>query len=105
MFKNKASKHLRKIQQGTLPYKYKNVTDQLSRNKQSWILEQDKERGIVLIDRTESSTRCLELLQMNQFIRLYHDPTKLIESKIERILRKFKNRLSSKEYYQLYPTG
>ena len=40
------------------------------------------------------------------FLDLYgaHDPTKSVEGKI-RILRKFKSRLSQKEYYQLYPTG
>ena len=38
-------------------------------------------------------------------MKLNHDPTKPIEGKIQRILRKVKNRLSSKEYYLLYPTG
>ena len=42
---------------------------------------------------------------MNQFVKLKHDPKKSIEGKIQRILRKLKNRLSSKEFYQLYPTG
>ena len=45
-----------------------------------------------------------QFYQSSLFIELNHDPTKSIEGKIQRILRKFKNRLSSKEYYQLYPT-
>ena len=57
------------------------------------------------MDRTKYTDKCLELLQMNQFMKLNHDPGKSIEGKIQLILRKVKNRLSSKEYYQLYPTG
>ena len=30
---------------------------------------------------------------------------KIVEGKIQRLLRKFKSRLSQKEYYQFYPTG
>ena len=56
------------------------------------------------MDRTKYNYKCLELLQTDQFIILNHDPTKSIEGKIQRIMRKLKNRLSSKEYYQLYPT-
>ena len=57
------------------------------------------------MDRAKYTEKCFELLQTNQFIKLNHDLTKSIEGKIQGILRKFKNRLSSKEYYQLYPTG
>ena len=57
------------------------------------------------MDRAKYTNKCLELLQTNQFIKLNHDSTKLIKGKIQHLLRKFKNRLSSKEYYQLYPTG
>ena len=57
------------------------------------------------MDRNKYTGKCLELLQTNQFMKLNHDPTKSIEGKIQRVLRKVKNRLSSKEYYQLYPTG
>ena len=42
---------------------------------------------------------------MDQFLKFNHDPTKSIEGKIQSILRKLRNRLSSKEYYQFYPTG
>ena len=57
------------------------------------------------MDRTKYTDKCLELLQTNQFMKLNHDPTKSIEGKIQRILRKVKNRLSCKEYCKLYPTG
>ena len=43
--------------------------------------------------------------ETNQFTKLNHDPTKSVEGNIQRLLRKFKSRLSQKEYYQLYRTG
>ena len=64
--------------------------------------EQDKGRGVVLMDRPKYTEKCLELLQTNQLTKLNHYPTKSIEGKIQRILRKIKNRLSPKDYYQLY---
>ena len=57
------------------------------------------------MDRTKYTDKCLELLQTNQFMKLNHDPTRSIEGKIQGILRKLKDRLSSKEYYQLYSMG
>ena len=88
-----------------VPYKYKKATDQLSRKKDLTVLKQDKGRGVVLMDRTKYTYKYLELLQTNKFMKLNHDLTKSIEGKIQRILRKVKNRLLSKEYNQLYPTG
>ena len=60
-----------------VPYKYKKVTDQLSRNKDLCILKQNKGRGVVLMDRAKYTNKCLELLQTNQFIKLNHDQTKV----------------------------
>ena len=57
------------------------------------------------MERSNYTDKCLELLQTNHFKKLNHDPTKSIECEMQRILRKVKNRLSPKEYYQLYPTG
>ena len=57
------------------------------------------------MDRAKYTTKCLELLQTNQFIKLNHDSTKSIKGKIQHLSRKFKNRLSWKECYQLYPRG
>ena len=53
-----------------VPFKYKNVIDQLSRNKDLRILKQGKGRGVVLMDRTKYTNKCLELLQTNTFIKL-----------------------------------
>ena len=70
-----------------VPYKYKKVTGQLSRNKDLCILKQDKGRGVVLMDRKNYTDKCLELLQTNQFMKLNHDPTKSIEGKIQHIVK------------------
>ena len=87
-----------------IPYKYKKIIDQLSGNKDLCILKEDKGRSVVLMDKTKYTKKCLEILETNQFTKLNHDPTKSVEEKM-RLLRKFKSRLSQKEYYQLYTTG
>ena len=88
-----------------VPYKYKKIIDQLSGNKDLCILKQDKGRGVVLMDKTKYTNKCLEILETDQFTKLNHDPTKSVEGNTQQLLRKFKSRLSQKEYYQLYPTG
>ena len=69
------------------------------------VLRQDKGRGIVVIDRTKYTEKCLDLLNTDSFIKLDHDPTKTIEGKIQRSIRKIKNNLTKQEYNRLYPTG
>ena len=68
-------------------------------------MRQDKGRGVAIIDKSKYKAKCLELLQTNKFSKLKHDPTKSFENKIQRILRKLKTRLSTQQYFQLYPTG
>ena len=53
----------------------------------------------------QNTNKCLEILETNQFTKLNHNPTKSVEVKIQRLLRKPKSRMSQKQYYQLYPTG
>ena len=57
------------------------------------------------MDGIKYKNKCLEILETDQFTKLNHDPTKSIEEMTKRLLRKFKSRLSQKEYCQLYPTG
>ena len=49
--------------------------------------------------------KCSALLNTNQFVKLNGDPTKQIETKIQRVLRKIKINISLQEYWRLYPTG
>ena len=65
------------------------MIDQLSRNKDLCILKQDKWRIVVLMDRTKYRNKSLEILETNQFIKFNHDPTKSVEGKIQRLLKKF----------------
>ena len=64
------------------PYKSKNIIDQLSRIEDLCIFKQDEGRGVVLMDRTKYTNKCLGILETNQFTKLNHDPTKSGEGKI-----------------------
>ena len=68
-------------------------------------MKQDKGRGVVAIDRSKYTEKCLNTLQSEQFTKLKHDPTKSIKNKIQRELRKLKTKLIIQECCQLYPTG
>ena len=61
-------------------------------------MKQDKGRGIVIMDKTEYQEKSLALLNTNQFVELNSDPTKQIETKIQRKLRKIKTVISLQEY-------
>ena len=47
----------------------------------------------------------MKILNTKQFFKLQKDPTKNIEMKIQKAVRKIKNKLSPKEYLNIYPTG
>ena len=51
-------------------------------------MKQDKGKGIVIMDKTKYQGKCLATLDTNQFVKLNIDPTKEIETKIQRVLRK-----------------
>ena len=75
------------------PYKCKKIIEQLSNNRNICIMRQDKGRGMVIIDKSKYTTKCLELLQANKFSKLKHDPTKSFENKIQHTLKKLKTRI------------
>ena len=52
-----------------VPYKYKKIIDQLSRNKDLCILKQEKGRGAALMDRTKYTNKCLEIVEADLFFR------------------------------------
>ena len=88
-----------------VPCKYKDIVSKLSKREDLVILKQDKGRGVVLMDRHKSSVKCLTLLSTKQFTTLTNDPTKTLESKVQRTLRKIKSKFTEQEYKKLYPTG
>ena len=77
----------------------------LAENKYIIILLQNKGKGIVIMDRGKYTEKCLNTLNSNKFKKLDHDPTKAVENKIKRALRKIKHKLSKQDYIRLYPSG
>ena len=49
------------------------------------------------MDKTKYQEKCLALLNTNQFVKLNRDPTKQIETKIQRVLRKIKSNILLRE--------
>ena len=88
-----------------VPCKYKDIVSKLSKREDLVILKQDKGRGVVLMDRHKYSVKCLTLLSTKQFTTLTNDPTKTLESKVQRTLRKIKSKFTEQKYKKLYPTG
>ena len=88
-----------------VPYKFQHVIDNLSKNKNIIIIRQDKGRGVTILDRKNYIEKCLNVLDAKQFRKLSKDPTKTLERKMQRVLRKIKCNLEEKEYEKLYPTG
>ena len=68
------------------------------------ILKQDKGRGVVVMDKHKHIEKCMSFLTTKQFKQVDSDPTKTLESKVQRSLRKLKSKLSPYEYKKLYPT-
>ena len=51
-------------------YKYKQVINDLSKNNNIVIMKQDKEMGVVIMDKTKYHEKYLALLNANQFVKL-----------------------------------
>ena len=86
-------------------FKYNQVIQNLSRNKETVILKQGKGRGVVILDRSKYMEKCLSILSTSKFAEIDHDPTAYIEGKVQRTLSKIKNKLPSFVYSNIYPTG
>ena len=48
-------------------------------------MKQDKGRGVGVIDKTKCQEKYSALLNINQFVKLDRDPTKLIETNIQSV--------------------
>ena len=64
----------------------------------------DKGRGVVIMDSFQYRNKCLNMLNNDNFVKLTDDPTKPIEGKIRRAMRKIKSKLSKDEYNETCPT-
>ena len=79
----------------------KKIIDNLSKNKNIVILKQDKGRGVVILDTTKITEKCMALLNTERFKRLTKDPTAATEPKIQKVFRKIKSKFSEPEYKRL----
>ena len=86
-------------------FKYNQVIQNHSKNKEIVILKQDKGRGVVILDRRKYMEKCFSILSTSQFAETDHDPTAYIEEKAKRILRKITNKLPSFVYLKIYQTA
>ena len=77
-----------------------------SQKKTKYLYHETRQRtlDVVVMDRSKYIEKCLHILQTEQFTKLRNDPTKSIEKKIRRELRKMKIRLTTQEHHQLYPS-
>ena len=88
-----------------IPKEKQTVVDALTKRDDIILLKQDKGKGIVILDKSTYTNKCLELLNSTQFKRLDKDPTRPTERKLQSMLRKIKPNLPDNMYRQLYPTG
>ena len=86
-------------------FKYNQVTQNLSKNNEIVILKQDKGRRVMILDRSKYMEKYLSLLSASQFDEIDYDLTAYIEGKVQRTLRKIKNKLPSFVHFKIYPTG
>ena len=70
--KTKLRHTFEKYGQIKVPYKYRTVINNLRRNKDLVILKQDKGKGVVLLDRTVYTEKCLSIFNTQQFQQLRH---------------------------------
>ena len=68
------------------------------------VKRQVKGRGIVIINRSKYTNKCLNILNTEEFLKLDRDLSNPIQAKIQRAVRKIKSHLSNQEYMRIYPT-
>ena len=88
-----------------VPYRYRQKIRNFSNNEQIKVLKQDEGREVVIMYSSQYMKKCLKILNNDNFIKLTDDPTKSIEGKTQRAIRKIKSKLSKDQYNKLYPTG
>ena len=83
---------------------HQHIIANLTNNKTIKVLKQDKGRGLVIIDSSKYTEKCLGIQQNDQFSKINDDPTKRTESKIQRCVRKLRSKILKDEHSKLHPT-
>ena len=81
-----------------VPLTRRKIISDLSKRDGIVLRKQDKERRVVLMDISKYTEKYLEMLSTKQFTIVENDLTKTLESKIQRILRKLKSKITDQEY-------
>ena len=71
-----------------VPYRCQKIIDNISRNEDIILVKQDRGRGVVILDKKHYIEKFITILDSNQFKKLQKDPTKTLENKMQRTLRK-----------------
>ena len=87
-----------------IPFRYQQAIKRLSNNKDIGILKQDKVRRVVILNRSKYIEKCLSIVNSNQFLQVDKDPTASTERKVQKRLRKIKDKIPSLLYSNIYPT-
>ena len=75
-----------------IPSRYRQAIKRLSNNKDIAIFKQDKGRGVIILNRSKYIEKCLSIVNSSQFLQVDKDPTASIERKVQRTLRKIKDK-------------
>ena len=67
-----------------VPFKHRQMIKQLAENNSIMLLRQDKDKGLVIMDKEKYTKKHLNLLNPNQCNKLSDDLTKTVENKIKR---------------------
>ena len=88
-----------------VPFRYRQAIKRLQNKKDIVILKQDKGKGVVMLNRSKYTEKCLSIVNSSQFLQADKDPTASIERKVQRTLRKIKDKIPALFYSNVYPTG
>ena len=82
-----------------------NVINNRMKRSNTFIMKQDKGRGLVSMDKSKYIEKSLTILSTKQFQKLNLNPTKSTEEKFQRMVRQIKSKLTIQEFKRLYPSG
>ena len=92
------------ILQRQIPFGYLQAIKKLSNSKDIVILKQDKGREVVILNCSKCIEKCLSIVNGSQFLQVDKDTTVSIERKVQRTLRKIKDKIPALLYSKVYPT-
>ena len=76
LIKTKLGSTYEKYSNVYMPYEYRRIIENLSKNNSIVIMKQDKGRGVVIMDKHKYIEKCLEMLNTKQFSKISVDPTR-----------------------------